>query len=317
MPESRIAQLSSSPLLQNYAITASQNAVRKVGNFIAPLCEVPSLTFRYKKYTELNRYRVPNTKRQPGSPATVIGFSAEDLSQTLEPNALDFPIPNVEQLTDEELSYSIMEGQSVLADASGLALESEIITTAKAAAVASSLSTTSDFTSGSVDPIAVLDDMILSVKKASKNGARIKVLFGTTKFKQFRNNSNVRARFIVSNVGGKAGSVGVVSPTIGDVGSLLITNPEVELSEMVYDGSAPGTAESISFLLDTMVIVFACNDTPNRMDPSFMKTFARMGGFFKSGSYTTTDQRDNVLKMDWTTLPVVTNTAAVGALTTA
>ena len=62
-----------------------------------------------------------------------------------------------------------------------------------------------------------------------------------------------------------------------------------------------------------MVIVFACNDTPNRMDPSFMKTFARMGGFFKPGSFTTEDQRDTVLKMDWTTKPVVTNTAAVGA----
>ena len=315
MPESRIAQLASSPLLQNFAITASQSAVRKVGQFIAPLCEVPSLTFRYKKYTDINRYRVPNTKRQPGSPATVIGFGADDASLTLEPNALDFPIPNVEQLTDEELQHSIMEGQSILADSSGLALENEIITTAKTAALASTLTTSSDFSSDSIDPIAVLDDMILAVKKAAKNGAAIKILFGTTKFKQFRNNAKVKSRFIVSNRGGGGSNVGVVSPTVGDVGSLLITNPEVELSEMVIDTSAPGVAESISFLLDTVVIVFAANNTPNRFDPSFMKTFARMGGFFKAGSYTTTDQRDNVLKMDWTTLPSVTNAAAVGALT--
>jgi hypothetical protein len=33
-------------------------------------------------------------------------------------------------------------------------------------------------------------------------------------------------------------------------------------------------------------------------------------------SYTSTDQRDQVLKMDWTTLPVVTNTAAVAAIST-
>jgi hypothetical protein len=84
---------------------------------------------------------------------------------------------------------------------------------------------------------------------------------------------------------------------------------------MVIDISAPGTAENIQFLLDTMVIVFASSSTPNRMDPSFMKTFARMGGFFRPGSYITEDQRDQVLKMDWTTLPLVTNTAAVGALT--
>jgi len=312
--ESRIAQLASSVLLQNFAITASQSAIRKVGQFIAPLCEVPSLTFRYKKYTEAHRYRVPNTKRQPGSPATVLGFSAEDASQTLEPNALDFPIPNVEQLTDEELQHSVMEGQTILADSSGLALENEIVTAARTAALASTLTQAVDFADDAVDPIALLDQMILDVKKAAKNGAAVKLLFGTSKFKQFRNNRNVKSRFIVSNRGGGSNNVGVVSPTIGDVGGLLITNPEVEMSEMVIDQSPQGTAEDIQFLLDDIVIVFACNSTPNRFDPSFMKTFARMGGFFKAGSYTTTDQRDNVLKMDWTTLPLVTNTAAVGAI---
>ena len=151
--------------------------------------------------------------------------------------------------------------------------------------------------------------------KASKNGAPVKVLFGTTKFKQFRDNANVRNRFIVSNRGGrKGGDVGVVSPGIHDVGKLLITNPEVEMSMMVIDNSSPGQISNIQFLLDTIVIEFASSSTPNRLDPSFMKTFARMGGFFRSGSYTTDDQRDQVLKMDWTTLPAVTNSTAVAAI---
>ncbi len=317
---SRLAQLATSPLLQNFAVTASQSAIRPVGSFIAPLCEVPDLTFRYKVYTENNRYRVPNTKRQPGARATVLGFSATDASLTLEPNALDFPIPNAEQLSDDGLQYAIMEAQSCLADASALALENEIITIAKAAAIASPLTVTSDFTSSAVDPVTILDQQILNVMKASKNGAAVKVLFGATKFQQFRDNPNVRGRFVTSNRGngGKSqtasGNVGVVSPTIDDVSSLLITNPECEMSMMVIDTSAPGEASSISFLLDTVCIVFAANATPNRMDPSFMKTFARMGGFFQAGSYTTEDQRDQVLKMDWTTLPVVTNTAAVAAV---
>ena len=315
MAESRIAQLATSPLLTNYAITASQRAIRPVGQFIAPLCEVPDLTFRYKKYTEKNRYKVPNTKRQPGGKATVIGFSADDASAILEPNALDFPIPNVGGLSDEGLSFSIMEGQSVLADSSALALENEIVQAAQTAALASSLTTAVDYTDDSVDPIALLDNLILAVSKASKNGAPVKVLFGTTKFKQFRNNKNVKSRYIVAASGGKGGSsnVGTISPTIDDVGGLLISSPKVELSMMVIDSAAEGIAENIQFLLDSVVIVFASNDTPNRMDPSFMKTFARMGGFFVPGSYTTEDQRDQVLKMDWITLPAVTNTAAVGA----
>lgn len=313
MPESRLSQLATSPLLQNFAVTASQKAIRPVGQFIAPICEVPDLTFRYKKYTEINRYRVPNTKRQPGAKATVLGFSADDVSLTLEPNALDFPIPNAEQLSDEGLQFSIMEAQSVLADSSALALENEIVSLAQTQALASALTIPADFTDDGVDPIALLDNMILAVKKAAKNGAPVKVLFGTTKFKQFRNNAKVKSRFIVS-AGRQAGNVGTISPTIADVGGLLITNPEVEMSEMVIDQSQPGQAENIQFLLDTIVIVFASNGTPNRMDPSFMKTFARMGGFFRSGSYTTEDQRDQVLKMDWTTLPAVTNSAAVGAI---
>lgn len=313
MPESRLAQLATSPLLQNFATTTSQAAIRKVGNFIAPICEVPDLTFRYKKYTEINRYRVPTTKRQPGDKATRLGFSADDQSLTLEPNALDFPIPNAEDLSQEGLQYSIMEAQSTLADASGLSLENEIITIAQVAAVASPLSTAVDFTDNTVDPVAILDNLILQVTKAAKNGAPVKILFGTTKFKQFRDNANVRNRFIVSNRGGGS-NVGIVSPTIGDVPNLLMTNPETELSMMVIDESNPGEASNIQFLLDTMVIVFASKSNPDRMDPSFMKTFARMGGFFRSGSYTTEDQRDQVLKMDWTTLPYVTNTAAVGAI---
>lgn len=316
MPEGRLAQLATSPLLQNFAITASQNAIRPVGRFIAPICEVPDLTFRYKVYTELNRFRVANTKRAPGAPATVLGFSADDASATLTPNAIDFPIPNADGLSDEGLQFSIMEGQSVLADQSALALEADIVLTARTAALASALTTTVDFTDDGVDPIPLLDNLLLAVIKAAKNGAPVKILCGTTKFKQFRNNKNVQKRYIVAASGGKGGasSVGNISPTITDVGGLLMTNPEVQLSMMVIDQSAAGQAENIQFLLDDLFIVFASNSTPNRMDPSFMKTFARMGGFFKSGSYTSVDQRDQVLKMDWTTLAKVTNTAAVGAI---
>lgn len=312
--EARIAQLATSPLLTNFAITASQRAIRPVGQFIAPLCEVPDINFRYKIYNEQNRFKVPSTKRNPGGKATRIGFTASDASATLEPNSLDFPIPNVDGLSDEALNFSIMEGQSTLADSSALSLESEIVSVAQTAALASTLTTAVDFTDPTVDPIAILDGMILQVKLAAKNGAAVKVLFGMTKFKQFRDNPNVQKRFVVSNRSAGAANVGIVAPTIGDVGNLLITNPECQVSEMVIDDAPAGAAPNMQFLLDTIVIVFASNATPNRMDPSFMKTFARMGGFFKPGQYLTEDQRDSVLKMDWTTLPLVTNTAAVGAV---
>lgn len=313
MSESRIAQLATSPLLTQFAVTASQKAIRPVGSFLFPLCEVPDLTFRYKTYTEQNRYRVPSTRRQPGAKATVIGFSADDTTGQLEPNALDFPIPNAGQLSDEGLQYSIMEAQGTLADVAALALEQEQVNLAVTSLTSGAV--TLDYSSNSNDPIGDancgLDKVILDVAKSAKNGAPVKVLFGATAFRLFRNNTNVRGRIVVG--GGRTANtaaLGGVSIGIEDVGGLLINNPRVELALMVVDTSKEGLGESISFLLDDKVIVFASNDTPNRIDPSFGKTFARMGGFFQPGSYVTEDQRDEVLKMDWTTLPKVTNSVA-------
>lgn len=308
--------LATNPLLQNFAITASQAAIRPVGNFISPICEVPDLTFHYKTYTEQNRYKVPITIRQPGSPATVLGFTAADTTLTLTPNALDFPIPNADQLSDEGLQYSVMEAQSVLADAAALSLEQLIVSTANTAALASPLTAAVDFTNNAVDPVPILDALILNVMKAAKNGAPIKMLWGMTKFKQFRNNALVRGRIIVSNKPSGGSNLGLQSLGIDNTGALFINNAECMLSQMVVDTALEGLPANIQFLLDTSVIVFASNSTPNRMDPSFMKTFSRMGGFFRAGSYTTPDQRDQVLKMDWTTLPRVTNSVAVGAVTT-
>jgi hypothetical protein len=313
MAESRIAQLATSPLLTQFAVTASQKAIRPVGNFLAPLCEVPDLTFRYKVYTELNRFRIPDTLRQPGGKVTNLGFSADDATGTLTPNALNFPIPNVGALSDEGLSYSIMEAQSTLADVAALALEQQQINLVVNALTSGAL--TLDYSSNSNDPIGDatngLDTAILTVAKAAKNGAPIKVVFGAGAFRKFRNNSNVRGRIVVG--GGRqatSAALGQVSIGVEDVGGLLINNPQVRLSLMVVDTSKPGQSESINFLLDDKVLIFAASDTPNRMDPSLAKTFARMGGFFQPGSFVTEDQRDEVLKMDWFTLPTITNSPA-------
>lgn len=311
MAESRIAALASNPLLIQYAIDASQSAIKPVAKYLAPICEVPSLSFHYKKYTGANRFRVPHTVRQPGSPVTKLGFAADDASLVLTPNALDFPIPNADGLNDSELTYSIQEGQSILADAAGLSHEEQVVSKATVTLTGSAVQ--KDFADDAVDPIAYLDSVIGAVKKASRNGAPIKLLWGWEAFRKFRANKNVKGRFIV---GAGRNSVGTISPTIGDVGGLLINNPECQLSEFVIDRSMPGQEESIEFLLAEAVIVFASNDTPNRMDPSFMKTFALMGNFFKPGQYTTEDQRDQVLKMDWITSVEVTNSAAAQLIDT-
>jgi hypothetical protein len=79
---------------------------------------------------------------------------------------------------------------------------------------------------------------------------------------------------------------------------------------MIYDTAAEGLAESISFLLDSTVLVFARKEAPSRRDPSFMKTFRLMNRFMVPGSYMRDDGRVEVAKFDWSEDVKVTNSAA-------
>ncbi len=86
------------------------------------------------------------------------------------------------------------------------------------------------------------------------------------------------------------------------------------MTTMVQDTAAEGVAENISFILDKKVLVFAGNETPTTLDPSFMKTFRLMGQWMVPGAYPTEDGRGEVLKMDWSEDVQVTNSAAAAEL---
>ncbi|MGH8018657.1 MAG: hypothetical protein ACREIA_10245 [Opitutaceae bacterium] len=298
----RLRSIGSNPTLANFARDASQGSIRKISEFLAPTVEVPTLTGQYKQYTAANRYKRANTKRGIDGKATRIGFSADDANYNLVPRALDFPIPNVEALNDAEILNMAMYGTTLLADAAGLDDEAETLDLALSTLGAG---TDVNFLAASFDPIDYLDGVITDTMKAAKNGAPIRVLFGISAWKRVKNNSTVIARF-----NGTPGAKVLKTPDLSDVQAMLIGKPEVQLATMVEDTAAEGVAESISFMLDAGILVFACNARPNTMDPSFMKTFRLMGGFMKPGSYTTEDDRDEVLKMDWIQRKIVTNSTA-------
>jgi len=66
---------------------------------------------------------------------------------------------------------------------------------------------------------------------------------------------------------------------------MFVGSPEVRTSYMIFDSAPEGKAESVSFLLDSAVLVFARKEAPTRRDPSFMKTFRLMNKFMVPGSY--------------------------------
>ncbi len=298
---SRLASLSTNPTLLQYSQGAAQRAIRAVASFLAPSVEVATLTGKFKIYDQKHRFSIPSTHRGIGGDANRIGFSARDGNFNVEPHALDFPIDNLEKIDGEEALRIGQEGADMLADVAGLAHERDVVTAALAALGAG---TDQNFKASGFDPVDLLDEQIMAVMKASKNGAPIKVLFGAEAWRLTKNNGEVKKRLVAT----KRGDVASVS--MDAFRSLLFGEPRCEMSLMVQDEAPEGVADDIQFLLDDEIIVFASNDSPTRLSPDFMKTFRLRGQWMRPGTYQKEDGRGEVLKMDWSEEIQITNSAA-------
>ncbi len=308
----RLNDISTSPVLREVAQGAAQSAIMPVADFLAPTIEVPTSVGRFKKYSEKNRFRIPNTLRSIGGRAAELRFEVSDETYNCEPHALDYPVDNLEKLESDDLENALREGAVAVAEVAALAHEKSVIDAALAAAGAG----TGKTWNANADPVADVDAAILDVIKAAKYGSLmgVGILFGASAWVIFKNQALVRGRFVVGE-GGRGGSLAV--PTEAMAGNLFVGTPEVRASYMVYDDAAEGVAESIKFLLDSTVLVFARRPNPTRRDPSFMKTFRLMGKYMVPSSYMRDDGRVEVAKFDWSEDVRVTNSAAVKRLNVA
>ena len=301
---SRLSDIAAKPTLQQYAQGAAQSALQPVADFIAPTVDVPVAVGYYKKYTEKNRFRLPKTRRPIGGRAVELGWDAEDLTYNCAGHALDFPVDMQED--DASMEYALQEGAGMIAEVAALAHEKAVIDAALAAV---GEGTDKNWGSGGSNPIDDIDTAVIAVLKACKYGSLMSVglLFGALAWQQFKNNSTVSGKFIVGNqkTGGK-----VAVPTLAAVGELFLGMPDVRASFAVYDTTAEGLAESISFMLERAVLVFARKANPTRRDPSFMKTFRLSGRWMVPGTYQRDDGRVEVAKFDWSEDVQVTNSTA-------
>ena len=304
---SRLSEISASPTLREFAQGAAQSAIMPVADFLAPTVEVATSVGRFKCYTEKNRFHIPDTLRTLGGRAAELRFDATDATFNCEPHALDYPVDNLEQLEADGLENMLREGATAVAEVAALSHEKAVI---DAALTAVGAGTAKTWNAGA-DPIADVDDAVLSVIKAAKYGSLmgVGVLFGATAWKVFKNQEKVRGRFVVGN-GRNKGDLGLAVPTEQSASQMFIGTPNVRTSYMIYDMNPEGKAESISFLLDTAVLIFARKEAPSRRDPSFMKTFRLMNEFMVPGSYMRDDGRVEVAKFDWSEDVKVTNASA-------
>ena len=304
---SRLSEISASPNLREFAQGAAQSAIMPVADFIAPTVEVATSVGRFKSYTDKHRFHIPDTLRTLGGRAAELRFEVSDATFNCEPHALDYPVDNLEQLESDGLENMLREGAVAVAEVGALSHEKSVIDAALAAVGAGTRKTWN----ASADPIADVDDAILSVIKAAKYGSLmgVGILFGATAWKIFKNQDKVRGRFVVGNGRGKS-DLGLAVPTEQSAGQMFIGTPEVRTSYMIYDANPEGKAESVNFLLDTGVLIFARKDAPTRRDPSFMKTLRLMNRYMVPGSYMRDDGRVEVAKFDWSEDVKVTNSAA-------
>lgn len=247
---SRLSEISAFPTLREFAQGAAQSAIMPVADFLAPTVEVATSVGRFKQYSEKNRFHIPHTLRTLGGRASELRFEATDATYNCEPHALDYPVDNLEQLEAEGLEDMLREGVTAVAEMAALSHESSVINAALDAVGAGTAKTWN----ASVDPVADVDDAILSVIKAAKYGSLmgVGVLFGATAWKVFKNQEKVRGRFVVGNGGGKgSGNLGLAVPTEQSATQMFIGTPEVRTSYMIYEGGTlsgmpPASTESAS-----------------------------------------------------------------------
>lgn len=299
---SKLASLSSDPVLREYSQGAAQSAMSAVADFLAPTVPVGTSTGRYKVYTAKNRFRIPDTRRSVGGRAVQVGFGADDGTYNCTPHALDFPVDNLEQIESDGLMNIMQEGADICSQIGALSHEKAVVDKAL-----TTLGAGTALSIGSSDDVVnQIDTNILAVIKAAKMGAlmNVGVLFGAGAWRVVKNHPSVRDRFVA---GGKKQ---FSNPTLDEFGQLLISKCDARVSLMCYDTAAEGLAESISFVLDGDVIVFARTAAPTRFDPSFMKTFRLRGQWMTPGTYQWEDGRGESAKFDWSEDVQVTNSAA-------
>lgn len=307
---SRLSDLTASPTIREYAQGAAQRAINPVADFLAPTVQVATSVGRYMQYTEKSRFRLPNTRRNPGGRAVELAFDATAATYNCQPNAIDYPVDILEQGEAAPLENMLLEGAQAVAEIAALSHEKAVIDAALAAAGAGTAKTWTGGTPS--DPVDDIDAAILTVIKAARYGSLmgVGVLFGASAWRLFKNSSLVRSKFVVGQAKGGGGAAFAI-PTSEMAGQLLLGNPETRVSLMVYDAAAEGLTDNPTFLLDGAVLIFARSPNPTRRDPSFMKTFRLMNQWMVPGSYLRDDGRVEVAKFDWSEDVKVTNSAAV------
>lgn len=301
--------ISSNRTVLEYAQGVAKQSVQPAADIIAPTIGVPSATGQFKRYDTSAAFKLPETRRAHGSDGTILQFESSDPTYNCAPHAINVPV-DVAADSQEDVEYAFMEASDIAGGIAALSHEKTVIDLALANA-----GNTDVTWDASANPVDDVDAAILAGLKGSKMGSghQINVLFGATAWKLFKNQANVANKFVIGTSARQGVSLAV--PTETTAGSLFIGNPNVQTSLMVYDSAEEGAAESMSFVLDSSVLVWVSASSPNRMDSSFMKTFRLRNRFMVPRDWESSSKRIRYAGFDWSEDVQVSNANAGKKLT--
>lgn len=262
------AQGSLNPTLTNYAKQLRQDRMSKLADFIAPPVVVPTSSFQYKLYSDLNAFQaIDDTSLPPNGEPKQIDFGVYGTTGNCAAQALEA------RLTKPELDAirlgaadPLQIQQSKIATVLDTAMLShEAYVYGKLAALTSSGSI--QFSDPSVDPTTEVDRFIVTL--AGQMGRLPnRAVCDLTSFQLWRDNPNTikRHAYGVSQEGVTAGTL--VGYTI---------NPQLQLKVGVLSKNLAkpnaGEKRKNQFLGAGRLYLFFANDAPDTADASAFKTF--------------------------------------------
>ncbi|CAN5352450.1 hypothetical protein BH09VER1_BH09VER1_28460 [soil metagenome] len=301
MPDkATLSTLSGKPLIQEYAQGRAREATGEIADFIAPTVNTTKHTGKYRVYNKERRFEIPETLRGLGGEATKLRFDRSDADFNATPHALDVELDNIE-VEESEGENLLMEAADEAASLGGMAHEKEVIDTALASA--GSVPAAGAWSNPDVDPVAAVNQVIVSVLLAAGGGSMLEVgiIIDPNSVIAFFANKNVKSYFP---------GIATIAPTLENMKTLFVGKIVPKISFLATNVAKPGKAAVMDFVMADAMLVFARNGNPTRRDPSFMKSFRPRNRWMIPGTYDRTDGRGQVVKMDWSVDVALTNNEA-------
>lgn len=234
---------------------------------IAPVVPVPGTTGQYKKFNDLNSFKVYNTRRAMGGDPVRVSFEATDGTFNCKPNALEITVDSEERRQvglDNSIGQQLLDEGKIKALLNVTAASEAVTITTAIIAALTAASGVGNWSNTSIDPIDQLDQEIDTLSKACGSAKDIYLDMDLSSWRAIRNHPKVKAR---------VGSAQATPLTRQQLVDSLVVPVNLMISAISYDAAALGQTASKTRVMAGKVLLYQGNQSPTQYDPSPFKRF--------------------------------------------